>query len=472
MNFVYYYIMDSINIPSDLKKVNQIFEKNGFKAYLVGGAVRDSLRNKAMHDWDLATNARPEDVMRIFKRVIPTGIAHGTVTIHIFGHEIETTTFRAESGYSDGRHPDKISYAESIEEDLSRRDFTINAIAAELGTGKLVDPFGGREDIKRRVIRTVGSAMDRFSEDGLRPVRAVRFSGQLGFEIDAETLDAMKNPEVLKITSKISVERFRDEFCKMLTCEKPSVCLNLLEKTGILDIFIPEFGPCRGCTQSDGRGFHDFDVADHLFYAVDGSPRDNLTVALAAFYHDIGKPEARKTEIKDGHELIHFHRHEMISAEKAEKSMRKLKFPNDAIKKVTHLVKEHMFFYTPNWSNAAVRRFLIRVGQENFEDLMQLRLADIYGMHNCPLKDGSPEFYQLAELRTRVEKALAEKSAMSIKDLAVNGRDLENAGIPKGKAMGIILRELFETVTDSPEMNEREKLLNLAVRIWKEKMCR
>ena len=462
--------MDSINIPSDLKKVNQIFEKNGFKAYLVGGAVRDSLRNKSMHDWDLATNARPEQVMKIFHKVIPTGIAHGTVTIHIFGHEIETTTFRAESGYSDGRHPDKISYADSIEEDLSRRDFTINAIAAELGTGKLVDPFGGREDIKRRIIRTVGSPFDRFSEDGLRPVRAVRFAGQLGFSIDPETLDAMKNEDVLRITSGISVERFRDEFCRMLTCQSPSVCLKLLEETGIMDIFIPEFKPCRGCTQHDGRGFHDFDVADHLFYAVDGSPRDNLLVALAAFYHDIGKPEARKTEIKDGCELIHFHKHEVISAEKAEKSMRKLKFPNETIKKVTHLVKEHMFFYTPDWSDAAVRRFIIRVGLENFEDLMQLRLADIHGMHNCPLSDCSPEFNLLAEFRKRVEKTVAEKSAMSMKDLAVSGNDLAKIGIPAGKSMGIILRELFETVTDSPEMNEKEKLLEVALRIWNQKI--
>src|SRR5574344_779561 len=240
-----------IDVPEDLCKVNEIFSSHGHKAYLVGGAVRDTLLGKSMHDCDLATNATPEQVMSIFHHVIATGIAHGTVTIHIFGHEIETTTFRTEAAYSDGRHPDQVSYAATIEEDLSRRDFTMNAIAAELETGTLIDPFGGQKDIFQKNIRTVGNPLERFDEDGLRPVRAIRFAGQLGFTIDKQTLVSLSDKTVLETVKCISIERFRDEFSKMLLTEKPSISLRLLEKTGIMDLFIPEFKICRGCLQAD-----------------------------------------------------------------------------------------------------------------------------------------------------------------------------------------------------------------------------
>ena len=458
--------MNHIKIPTDLVKVNRIFSANGFSAYLVGGAVRDMLLGKEVHDWDISTNARPEQVMQIFHRVIPTGIAHGTVTIHIYGHQIETTTFRTEADYSDGRHPDSVFFADSIEADLSRRDFTMNAIAAELGTGKIVDPFDGESDIKKKIIRTVGNPLDRFAEDGLRPVRAIRFAGQLGFSIEEKTFKALSEPEILKKTAGISVERFRDEWCKMLQTEKPSVCLKLLEETGILALFIPEFSSCRGCLQNDGRGFHDFDVADHLFYACDGAPKEKLLVRLAAFYHDIGKPECKTIEqIGDTH-LIHFHGHEEISAKKTFDSMTKLKFSNEQIKTVVHLVKEHMFFYESKWSDVAVRRFIIRVGKENFENLFDLRLADIYGMHNAPLLYTSPVWYNLLELKTRIQEIEEKQTALSLKELAVNGKDLIALGIPAGKQMGCILQELFETVLDSPAMNEKEKLLRVAEKIY------
>lgn len=463
--------MNRIRIPSDLAKVNDIFKKNGFKAYLVGGAVRDILRKHEGHDWDLATNARPEDVMRIFHRVIPTGIAHGTVTIHIFGHDIETTTFRTESSYSDGRHPDKVAYVATIEEDLSRRDFTINAIAADLETGELIDPFKGQDDIRKKIIRTVGSPLERFDEDGLRPVRAIRFAAQLGFEIEESTLNAISQAQVLKKTSSVSVERFRDEWCKMLQSEKPSLSLRLLEESGILDIFIPEFKSCRGCLQHDARGFHDFDVADHLFYACDGAIKESLIVRLAAFFHDIGKPDVRSVEEKEGVELIHFHRHEVVSEKKCRMIMTRLKFPNETINRVCHLVREHMFYYEKNWSDSTVRRFIIRVGYENFDDLIELRKADIYGMHAISLAEGSPAFMLLAELRSRVEKCRESNSAMSIKDLAVNGDDLMAMGISAGKALGMILKELFEAVTESPDMNDRAKLLECAKKIWTTKYC-
>lgn len=462
-------LIKCVKIPEELVKIGGIFRKNGFKAYLVGGAVRDMILGKKGHDYDLATNATPKQVMGIFKKVIPTGIAHGTVTIHIFGMQIETTTFRTEADYTDGRHPDSIKFATTIEEDLSRRDFTMNAIAADLESGELTDPFDGQKDIRNKIIRTVGEPQERFAEDGLRPVRAVRFSGQLGFNIEEKTLAALSEPEVLKKTTSISVERFRDEFCKMLLCERPSDSLKLLEKTGILNIFIPEFAVCRNCSQKDSRGFHEFDVADHILYACDGAQKGNLEVKLAAFYHDIGKPECRTTEIVDGEERVHFHGHETKSAQKALASMTALKFPNETIKNVVHLVQEHMFYYEHSWSDAAVRRFIIRVKPENIENLFALRLADIYGMHRTPLKEGSPAWNILLEFRKRIESVLEKKSALGIKDLAVNGRDLMQEGIPSGKAMGMILNELFETVTESPAMNEKEKLLALAKNIFREK---
>lgn len=459
----------SVKIPEKLVKVSKFFSDNGFKSYLVGGAVRDMLMGKACHDYDIATNATPAQVMKIFRNVIPTGIAHGTVTIHIFGLELETTTFRTEAEYTDGRHPDSVKYAQTIEEDLSRRDFTMNAIAAELATGKITDPFNGQSDIKSRIIRTVGNPLERFSEDGLRPVRAIRFAGQLGFEIEKKTFDAISNEEILKKVEGISIERFRDEFCKILASEKPSAGIKLLEQAGILRIFVPQFSPCRGCLQQDERGFHEFDVADHILYACDGCPKENLTVRFSAFYHDIGKPESKTTEIIDGKERIHFHGHEQVSAEKAAASMASLKFSNDEIKKVRHLVKEHMFHYESSWSDAAVRRFIIRAGAENLEDLFLLRLADIYGMHRIPLQENSPSWKLLAELKNRIEKILNENSALSLKDLKINGKDLMEAGIPSGKTMGKILNELFETVTDSPEMNDKEKLTALAKKIFSEK---
>ncbi|MBQ0039912.1 MAG: HD domain-containing protein [Treponema sp.] len=459
----------SVKIPEALKKVSDIFNTNGYCVYLVGGAVRDMIMGKEVHDYDLATDATPEQVMKIFRKVIPTGIAHGTVTIHIFGMQLETTTFRTEADYSDGRHPDKVEYARTIEEDLSRRDFTMNAIAADLKDGTIKDPFDGMKDIKKKIIRTVGNPLERFGEDGLRPVRAIRFAGQLGFEIEEKTLEAISVPEILAKTKSISVERFHDEFCKIMKSPKPSVSLKLLESTGVLDIFIPEFKVCRGCIQGDKRGFHEFDVADHNFYACDGAPKDNLIVRLAAFYHDIGKPESRTVETVDGTEIFHFHGHETVSAKKCQESMTALKFSNDDIKQVTHLVKHHMFFYESTWTDSAVRRFIIRIGLENLDNLVWLRLADIHGMHNVAAVPGSPSWNNLIEMKDRIAKLVEENSALSLKDLKINGNDLMDAGIPKGAVIGKILKELFETVTDSPKMNDKEALLNLAVNIYKEK---
>ncbi len=475
--------MRGVKIPSELQKMNSLFEASGFEAYLVGGAVRDELMGKGAHDWDVATNARPEEVMKIFSRVIPTGIKHGTVTVRFMKKAIEVTTFRSESDYSDGRHPDKVEYTGRIEEDLSRRDFTMNAMAASLKDGSVVDPYGGGDDIKKRLIRAVGNPLERFMEDGLRPVRAVRFASQLGFRIEEKTWKDIHNPHVLENVEKISAERFRDEFCKILLSPVPSVGLKLLEECGILKIFIPELLQGRGCVQSDRRGFHDFDVLDHNFYACDGAALRNeedkeslsfeerlLTLRLAALFHDAGKPATKRLLPSDGGEKITFYNHEAQSAKMTRDIMVRLKFSNAQIDSVCHLIKEHMFNYESSWSDAAVRRFVQRVGKENVAALFDLRLADIYGMHKVPVRlHDSAVCSKLLELKERVDGVLREKIAMGLKDLAVNGGDLMALGIPAGKKLGAILKELFETVTDDPAMNQKDSLLNLAKSLWQEK---
>lgn len=455
--------MNKIKIPDELKKMNEIFSQNGFEAYLVGGAVRDMLLGKKADDWDVTTNAKPEEVMKIFRRVIPTGIDHGTVTVHFSGQEIEVTTFRTESDYSDGRHPDKVEYAGHIEEDLSRRDFTMNAIAASLEDGHIVDPYGGVEDLKKGIIRTVGIPHERFMEDGLRPVRALRFASKLQFSIEKDTYSEIFEENVQKKIASISVERFRDELMKMMASPKPSVGLKMMEETGVLKIFMDELSVCRGCIQKDDRGYHIFDVMDHNIYACDGAPKEKPLLRLAAFLHDCGKPASKVERTVEGHKINNFYNHEKYSVEITRSLMTKLKFSNAEIDYVCHLIENHMFHYESSWSDAAVRRFIVRVGLDSFDDLIDLRLADMYGKYNADVRlHNSAGCANLVELTDRVKALAAQSCALSLKDLKVNGKDLIAEGIPAGKKLGKILNELFQTVLDDPEMNDREKLLKLA----------
>ncbi|AEE16797.1 CCA tRNA nucleotidyltransferase [Treponema brennaborense] len=467
--------MKRIKIPHELQKMHEIFSEHGFSAYLVGGAVRDIVRGKTASDWDVATNATPQQVTDMFRRVIPTGIAHGTVTVHFMKREVEVTTFRTETGYSDGRHPDSVKFAATIEDDLSRRDFTMNAIAANLADGLIVDPFGGRDDIKANVIRTVGNADERFAEDGLRPIRALRFAAQLGFSIDPATLAAV--PRAKEKTAGVSIERFRDEFVKMLKAPQPSLALRLMEDTGMLRLFLPELAACRGVEQADARGFHRFDVLDHLLYACDGAPARKLEVRLAALFHDAGKPAVKRTEIRErvsdragepppAETIYTFYNHETVSASITKNVLERLRFPNALTTAVCHLVKNHMFHYESSWTDAAVRRFLVRVTPQAVEDLFDLRIADVYGMTGVPpqLKNGVWS-ENLLELKDRIDAITAQNTALTLKDLAVNGADLIRAGIPAGKRLGHILRELLDTVIDDPKQNDRETLLRIAVNL-------
>lgn len=461
--------MNKIKIPVILQKMNNIFEKNGFKAYLVGGAVRDMFMNKEASDWDVATDATPEQVISAFKKVIPTGIAHGTVTVHFMGEEIEVTTFRIEQGYSDGRHPDKVSYASDIEEDLSRRDFTMNAIAVSLKDGSIVDPFNGKADIKNKVIRSVGNPLERFNEDGLRPIRAIRFASQLGFEIETNTLQAISNEKVLQKTSTISIERFRDELVKLLKSPKPSVGLKLLESTNIMKLFLPELLEGRNCIQNDVRGYHVFDVLDHNFYSCDGAPVHKVNVRLAALLHDIGKPASKVVKVTDEGEIYNFFSHEKYSETIARKLLTKLRFSNNEINNVCHLIENHMFHYEESWSDAAIRRFVVRVKPENIEDLIDLRLADMYGKYNMPIQiKESNACDLLIQLQDRIKKIQEENSAFTLKSLAVNGKDLMEIGIPSGKLIGKILDSLLETVLDDPKQNSKDVLLNIAKKLYEQ----
>jgi putative nucleotidyltransferase with HDIG domain len=445
-----------------LKEISSIFNSNGKELYLVGGAVRDMLRGQKIHDWDLATDAFPEEVTNIIKRaggkVVPTGIKHGTVTVFYKNQSAEITTFRIETGYSDGRRPDQVHYAAKIEEDLSRRDFTMNAIALRLPSGETVDPFGGAADIKAGIIRCVGNANERFGEDGLRPMRAVRFASQLNYEIEKNTLEAIHG--ALNVCEKVSWERVRDEIDKILGSSIPSRGFHLMEKTGLLKLYINELAVCRGIDQ---KGYHHFDVLDHSLLACDYAASKNYSreVRLAALFHDVGKPSVREMDTSG---VWTFYRHEEVSANMCKTILTRLRYPNAVIDSVCHLIKEHMFQYTDNWSDAAVRRFISRVGEANLEDIFRLRRADIYGFSGK-----EPDYRSIVLLIERVKKVITNGRAFTLKDITVSGNDLMELGIKPGKKMGVILNELLETVLDDPEQNTRDRLLKIALKIYEER---
>ncbi|MDR0628616.1 MAG: HD domain-containing protein [Treponema sp.] len=443
--------MGKFAIHPVLQEIAGIFIRYGKQVFLVGGAVRDLLRGHQAQDWDLATDALPSEVIALFPRVIPTGIKHGTVTVHFQGRSLEVTTYRTESGYHDGRRPDQVTYAARIEEDLSRRDFTMNAIALPLPRGPLVDPFNGIADIQDKIIRAVGNPQERFAEDGLRPLRAVRFAAQMGFDVEEATLDAI--PQALGTTEKVSPERIRDELDKILASPQPSRAFLLMEKTGLLELLLPELACCRNIEQ---KGFHRFDVLDHALLACDAAARDHAPelVRIAALLHDIGKP---LTRVLDATGVWTFYQHEQVSAALSRDLLTRLRYPNVVIEGVVHLIREHMFHYEPNWSEGAVRRFIIRVGKDNLDNLYQLRKADAYGTTG---QEPPQEF--LLPLITRVDEVLAKSQALSLKDLSISGKDLLALGLKPGPPMGIILSALLEAVVEDPALNTREKLLALA----------
>jgi len=444
-------------LPETVLSFIRAFHERGFECYLVGGAVRNLILRHDPSDFDFATNAPPQAVMKSFRRVIPTGVQHGTVTVLHRGQSYEVTTYRCEGDYSDSRRPDSVEFVGDIREDLKRRDFTMNAMAFDPVAADFLDPHHGERDIHDRLIRAIGDPRERFAEDSLRMLRAVRFSAQLEFEIDAPTKQAMRTgaPGI----ASVSHERVRDELNKLLASRQPSVGLRTLDDTGILPWILPELAEGIGVEQ---RGNHRFDVFEHSVRACDAAPRDRLELRLAALLHDVGKPRALEVGEDGGRR---FHGHDQISAEMTEAILRRLKYPNRTIARVTHLVRHHMFNYTPEWTDAAVRRFISRVGVDAISDLIALRAADGEAVRGERV-DTRP----LGEFARRVEEQIRTDRLFTIQDLAVNGHDLMSAGIPRGPMLGVVLEALLETVLDDPAQNTREQLLEIAGRFYEERV--
>lgn len=449
-----------MRVPRVVRDFASHFRSAGFQCYLVGGAVRDLMTGRGHTDFDVATDALPERVTALFRRVIPTGIKHGTVTVLFKGTTFEVTTFRTEGGYSDGRRPDTVAFAPTILDDLSRRDFTINAMALDLASSTLIDPHGGRKDLAAGIIRAIGTASERFREDGLRPLRACRIAAQLSFSIEEQTRAAI--PGALEVLSRVSAERVRDELMKTLESPVPSVGFFLMRDTGILRVILPELTEGVGVAQGS---LHCYDVFTHSLYACDAAPKESIVLRLAALLHDVGKPRALRVEA-DGRPT--FYSHEKLSAEMTEAILMRLKLPLAVIKEVTHLVANHMFNYQEEWSDAAVRRLVARVGEEKIDDLISLRRADQIGM--C--RENAAVFPEgLAEFAARVRSVLRAGRALTVRQLAVNGNDLIAAlRIPAGPRIGIILNELLQAVLDDPGLNEKDRLLDMAARLYRERL--
>jgi putative nucleotidyltransferase with HDIG domain len=447
--------MRRIKAPPIAKDFSVPLLNAGKRAYLVGGAPRDMLMGEEPSDFDIATDALPEDVMRLYRKAIPTGIEHGTVSVFWKGVKFEVSSFRSDGDYLDGRHPNTVRFGVSLEDDLKRRDFTMNALALDLASGEIVDIHQGAMDIRKGIIRAIGDPLERFDEDGLRLLRAARFRAQLGFEIEASTLAGMKS-RAERIRS-VALERQRDEFSKLVLAKNAVLGMRALEETGLLSIIMPELAACRGVAQ---KGMHRYDVLDHLLYSMEGAPA-RIELRLAALLHDIGKPASMRSG--EGGEPS-FHGHEKVSAEIADSLLCRFRFPTAVRKRVCHLIRQHMFHYEESWTDAALRRFLARVGRENLRDLFDLRRADHYGTTGGHGADGA-----LVLLLKRIEALDAAGAAIRVSDLAIGGDDLAAIGIGRGPVMGRILKELLEAVMDDPGLNEHGRLLEIAARIYAEK---
>ena len=446
--------MDTFDLQSVPKDVFVIAEKlraAGHRSWIVGGCVRDSLLGKPVNDWDVATDALPNALMKIFPRAIPTGLQHGTVTVVHGGAHYEVTTLRGETTYSDGRHPDEVHFVDDITADLARRYFTINAIAVATENGALVDPFQGRADLERRTIRAVGKAFERFSEDGLRVLRAARFSATLDFELDPGTFAAIA--PTLDTFRKVSAERVRDEWIKTMKAKKPSRAFDVMRASGILGVSCPEL--LEGVDMEQNK-WHTFTVWKHAMSCMDNCIGDPV-LRIAALLHDVGKPRTRAFSDKTNDWT--FYDHDVLGAEMADPICTRFKFSNEERARIVALVRHHMFHYDA-WTDAHVRRWIRRVGPSHLEDLYALSEADIRGKAE---EIDAGLLLPLTALRAHVVKVIAEGAAMSTRDLAINGNDLmKELALKPGRILGEILEALLEDVTGDPALNARDALLDRA----------
>jgi tRNA nucleotidyltransferase (CCA-adding enzyme) len=432
----------NINLPQHVSFIIDTFHKAGYDAYAVGGCVRDTILGRSPNDWDITTNALPDNTVSLFSHTIPTGIKHGTVTVLLNKAPYEVTTYRIDGEYSDNRHPDKVEFTSSLEEDLSRRDFTINAMAYNTESG-LIDPFNGLQDLENHIVRCVGNPDRRFNEDALRMIRAVRFANQLNFNIDRTTFNSINENSTL--IKNVSVERIREEFVKILLCDRPSSGIIALRDSGLLQYFLPEIIKTINFDQKNPH--HDKDVFLHTLFVIDNSPK-NLIVRLGALLHDIGKPDSFSIDEKG---IGHFYGHEIIGTEISEVILKRMKFDNDTINKVMILVREHMSRFT-KLKPSSLKKLMTRVGIENLESLFQLQTADIKA--SAPPFDFEPVEY----VRKETERILNEKQPLSVKDLAITGSDLIQMGFKPGKRIGDILNNLLELVLENPKINNKDEL--------------
>ena len=441
------------DIPKEVLAVANALEEAGFEAYLVGGCVRDLLLGKTPKDWDITTDAEPSEIEKLFPETFCNN-DYGTVGVVNEDTEdeqlkvVEVTPYRAESEYSDARRPDKVEFGVSLEEDLKRRDFTINAIAYRPKDGKLIDLFDGEEDLKKKRLKTVGNPDERFAEDALRMMRAVRLSAELNFAIESETMASItKNSDILK---RISAERIRDEFLRIIDSDTPMQGIVYLERLGLLDHVIPELKDAIGCEQG---GIHAYDVYEHLLRSLQAAADKGYSteMRLAALFHDIGKPATRREGGKT--KKYTFFGHEVVGAKMVRTIMKRLKMAKNLAGTVEKLVRWHMFFADPDEITlSAVRRTITRVGEDQIENLLNLRVCDRIGT-------GRPKEqpFRFRKYKAMVDQAL--RDPISVKMLKTNGdRIMTQTGEKPGKKLGFILHALLEEVLEDPGKNTEEYL--------------
>lgn len=435
----------TITLPETIEFIIDRLSENGHEAFAVGGCIRDSLLQRIPHDWDVTTSASPEEIKRIFKRTFDTGIEHGTVTVLLGKTAVEVTTYRIDGAYEDNRHPSRVTFTENLSEDLKRRDFTINAIAYNNSAG-IVDPFCGMEDLQAGIIRCVGDPAERFNEDALRIMRAVRFSAQLGFSIEEKTKEAiLKNAGLLE---NISAERIASELLKLITSDSPEKIQSAYE-LGITKVILPEFDEMMITPQNTRH--HIYNVGEHTVHSMMNIRADRI-LRLTMLLHDIGKPAVR-VRYEDGSD--HFKSHSIASEKIADNIMRRLKLDNDTIKKVSLLIRGHDWHPEPGEST--VRMILHYIGEEMFPLLMEVQAADINAQSSY-MRDVKEK---RIEDSVRLFKTVTERGdCTSLKDLAINGSDLIALGVKKGPGIGEMLNAaLFEVIEDHTK-NNKEFLLD------------
>lgn len=434
-----------ITMPSEVNFIIDELHKQGKEAYAVGGCIRDSILNRQPNDWDITTNCLPEDIIKYFEKTIPTGLKHGTITVMINSNPYEVTTFRIDGEYKDNRHPDNVAFVTDVREDLKRRDFTINAMAYSNEKG-LLDYFNGIHDLNNKIIRTVGDSKERFNEDALRMMRAVRFAAQLGFSIDDNIVNAIK--ELNSNIKNVSIERIRTEFDKILVSNSNYV-VNLMD-LGLLQYFMKEVCDLNNCSQNHPR--HIYNVFNHTMHALNNVP-NKLTLKLAMLLHDTGKVSCKTT---DENGVDHFYKHALVSTDIAEKILKRMKYDNKTINDILILIKYHD---AEIHTSKAIRRMLTRIGPKLFEDLLYIKKGDLLGQNPVYHKEG---LEILNDIKEKYHKIMKNKECFSIKNLNVDGKDLIDIGIEKGKNIGLVLKFLLEKVIEDPLINNKEELLKLS----------